>query len=903
MTIQDAELLREFVTEANEHLADIENQLLAIEAGGAEIDTDLVNTVFRGIHSIKGAAGFLGLTVVNRLAHSMENVLNLIRNRELIPTTERVEALLKSADTLCGLVNDLDNSNTCDVTTLVVQLERIQNDGQPPAPINLAPASPTPVTEFVPSPVAPPATPIVQEVPPVTSIPTEPVATPAAVETSATTDPATKAAAHGGEANIRVPVAVVEHLMNLAGELVLGRNQLVQAVQRNDRQTLNNATSGLNQVTSELQETIMRTRMQPVRVVFGRFPRLVRDLSAKLGKQVELVVSGDDVEVDKTIIEAIGDPLTHLIRNSLDHGIETPAARDACGKSRQGVVRLKAYHQAGKVRIDVEDDGGGIDPSKLRQKAVSMGLYSADRAAQLSDREAVRLIFHPGLSTAAKVTDVSGRGVGMDVVKTNIERLGGAVDVESTVGKGSTIRITLPLTLAIIPSLIVRCHGKRFAVPQLNIVELVRLRAGETADRIRRVHHSQVLRLRDTLLPLVRLDAALGWHDEHDHTPDPGAVNVLVVESSELRFGVIVDGLCDSEEIVVKPLGRHVKDSCGMAGATILGDGAVALILDIDSIVRRFGLQRAAEQAAKEDDAKTIANGRGRLKVMLFENHPDELFAVPMALVSRIERVREEQIESIGGTRILKYQGSTLPLIKLDEHLKARPSHDCRRPNVIVFNAGGSEVGLLAPRLEDIREIEVTFDTVTLREPGVLGGFVLEGRAVRLIDIFELVEKARPELKRPARPLSEVANRLAMPEAAAPAQATIVLAEDSPFFQKQVRGFLEGEGYRVEAFLDGKQAWDYLQTHPDIQLVLTDVEMPVMTGLQLARRIKDDARFQHLPVIALTTLAGQDAVAQGYAAGVNDYQIKMDRDQLLESVARLIAAQRGGNQRSLSAAR
>jgi two-component system chemotaxis sensor kinase CheA len=885
--LEDDELIQEFAVEANEHLADIESQLLSIEAAGANIDSHLVNQVFRAIHSIKGAASFLGLATINKLAHAMENVLNHIRTRELIPTSTRVNVLLKSADMLQSLIHRIAESNEQDVSEFLIVLDQINDEASGSASDEATISDAMTVTATSPVTTASPDSTAFSETAAV-----EPVAQVSAPPLLAPTKPAASTNSNSSapaDANIRVAVSVVEQLMNLAGELVLSRNQLLQAVSRGDRQALNNAAGGLDQVTSELQEAIMRTRMQPVRTVFGRFPRVVRDLSASLGKHVELIVVGDDVEVDKTIIEAIGDPLTHLIRNSIDHGIETPTVREAADKSRSGKVRLHAYHQAGKVRIDVEDDGAGINPDKLRQKAVSMGLMSTERAQQLSDRDAIRLIFHPGLSTAAAVTDVSGRGVGMDVVKTNIEKLGGTVDVESVLGRGTSIRITLPLTLAIIPSLIVHSRNQRFAIPQLNIVELVRVRPGEASRRIVQIHQSQVLRLRNTLLPLIRLDNALGCSPTTDPLKNDAGINIIVVESGTMRYGLIVDSVHDSEEIVVKPLGRHVKECSCLAGATILGDGCVALILDIDDIIRGVDLRGDLEKdlGAKDESAST-APKQERINVLLFTNDPAEMFAVPMTLICRIERIQADQIDSLGGQEILQYCGGTLPLLTLESTLKARPRPKTDNLYVVVFNTGAGEAGLITPHLEDIQEVPVAFDTVTLREPGVTGSFVLAKKTVRLLDLFELAQAAYPERYKRSMASAGGTNHIETP-GQRPVRATVLLAEDSAFFQRQVAAFLESEGFQVKAFNDGQQAWDYLQEDEHgINLVVTDIEMPFMTGLQLCSKIKSHPQLKCLPVLAMSTLAGDDDIRRGYDAGVDDYQVKMDREQLLSSVRRLL---------------
>ena len=524
--MDDRQIIDEFVVESREHLADIENQFLTIEAGGENVDIDLVNTVFRAVHSIKGAAGFFNFSSVQGLAHEMENVLNLVRNGQLVPNSSMTDVLLRAADTLRAMIEDIDHSNGVDVSHHLAKL-RILAEGQQSA--GLSPPSPTSephTADAAPAGVGQTLDLVedlilqtTAEMSPGESLPSaatprsgagDPPQAPATMHEPPARGADLKSPAPAAETSIRVPVRVLDRLMNLAGELVLSRNQLVRAVAATDRANLDAISARLNQVTSELQEAIMRTRLQVVDTVFNKFPRIVRDTCNALGKQCDLVVEGEDVELDKSIIEAIGDPLTHLIRNAMDHGLERPEMRVKAGKSPKGRIVMKAFHQAGKVNIAVSDDGAGIDAVRLKEKAVARGIITAEQARDMGERESVRLIFHPGFSTAEKVTNVSGRGVGMDVVRTNVERLGGTVNVETRVGAGTTISIKLPLTLAIIPSLIVRCGARRFAIPQASIGELVRVKSAEAEGRIHHVKNAEVLRLRGSLLPLVRLSAAIG---------------------------------------------------------------------------------------------------------------------------------------------------------------------------------------------------------------------------------------------------------------------------------------------------------------------------------------------------------------------------------------------------------
>lgn len=870
MMFEDKAIVAEFVIESNEHLADVEGQLLSMEAAGANFDSDAVNCVFRAVHSIKGAAGFLGLAKINDLAHSLENVLNRMRNRELAPNSQIIDLLLRATDLLRSLINAIgasreDEHDNYDIKPFVVALDYLHEMGVCPNQA-VQPATATPIE----TPAAATA--------PVAS--TAPVAVPNLV-------PAEVASSHepaAADANIRVPVGVLDRLMNLAGELVLSRNQLLQALNASTQAGLDTIAARVDQVTSELQEAIMQTRMQPLAHVFSRFPRVVRDLSARLGKHVDLHIHGKEVEVDKSIIEAIGDPLVHLIRNSLDHGIETPDVRLARGKKGTGTITLEASHQAGGVNIVVRDDGAGIDAAVLRAKAISKGILTAEQAAALSDREAVELIFHPGFSTAEKVTDVSGRGVGMDVVKSNITRLGGTIEINTTLGKGTQIHVKLPLTLAIIPSLIVHSGNQRFAVSQSSIHELVRVKSHEIATRISRIKGADVLRLRGRLLPLVRLGQVLGLQDAAEVNESRG-LDVIVVETGNARYGLVVDGLHDSEEIVVKPLGQHLKSCICLAGATILGDGEVALILDVGGIASFVHLSKSADEEGDAQQQQRSASSETQ-PTLLFTNHASETFGIPMAVIRRLERIRTDQIDTVGGRQMLEYDSHSLPLITLEEHIRAQPRPEQHWLYVVIFEFNGTELAVIVPTLNEIRDLPTNIDARTFREAGVIGSVVVDKQAIRLLDVYELAAKAYPQLAQPTA-------KTTVNQREAARHYRILLAEDSGFFRSQVIAFLESKGYEVVGCEDGQEAWETLQdADPPFDLVLTDIEMPNLNGFELCERIRDSESFNTLPVIALTSLAGEGDMERGLEVGVNDYQVKMDRDRLLATVARLLKGAR-----------
>ncbi|BDD87309.1 hybrid sensor histidine kinase/response regulator [Desulfofustis limnaeus] len=970
MHIEDDEILQGFIEESLEHLADIETDLLAIEETAENIDDDLVNKVFRAAHSIKGGAGFMGLTTIQELSHAMENVLGMIRGKTLVPTPEIINVLLLASDQLQQMIEDIQNSNEVDIKSHLIPLNAIANGefsaAATPGKRQVRASQAT--AEEASSPNDPPAASGANESSaPTTTFQTEtePDRAPAGLDRSEQDDandpldveqqeelfddsgvfsplehltPGNSAKENGSaakgkvETSIRVHVSLLDQLMTLAGELVLSRNQLLQTIGGEDFRNMEAVGQRIDLITSELQEAIMLTRMQPIGNVFNKFPRVVRDLSKKLGKKIDLTIIGKDVELDKTIIEAINDPLTHLVRNSVDHGIEMPEERKKLGKSESGVVVLKAFHEAGQVVIEIIDDGRGIDGDALAASAVNKGLLTVEQTQAMSEKEKVNLIFLPGFSTAKQVTDVSGRGVGMDVVKTNLDQLGGHVDIISEVGQGTTISVKLPLTLAIIPCQIIMTGGERYAIPQVNLEELLRIPAHQVKERIERVGTAEVVRLRGNLLPLIRLADVIGadrtYYDpmedsfkrdrrkqisdrrsqesplfrDKDKKQDESAaeskrpsralsdrrvspasaLNIVVVSTGSIKYGLIVDKLQDSEEIVIKPLGRHLQQCKGYAGATIMGDGRIALILDVSNLARMAkltsvdGSDRATELALAAEEAGKARKDRQAL--LVFRSADDEQFAVPLNQVERIEKIKSKEVEVVGGKRVMQYRGGSLPLMCIDDVAMVKPLADHEDLLVVVFHIASHTVGLLAIGPIDALEITADIDESTLKQTGIMGSAIINGHTTMLVNVFELTQTLHPEWfeNREVFDYGDGSGRTA---------PTILIAEDSNFFRNQVKGYLTEAGYQVVEAEDGQIAWDLLVDHRDeVTLVVTDIEMPNLNGLQLTERIKSDKRFTGLPVIALTTLAGEEDVARGRAVGVDEYHIKLDKERLMAAV-------------------
>jgi two-component system chemotaxis sensor kinase CheA len=681
------------------------------------------------------------------------------------------------------------------------------------------------------------------------------------------------------DATIRLNVGLLDSLMILAGELVLSRNQLNEAVAHDDAQGVRAGAHRVSLVTSELQEAVSLTRMQPVGSLFAKFPRLVRDLADELGKEVQLQTEGGDVELDKTILEGLSDPLTHMVRNSVDHGIELPSVRVSCNKPALGTITLRARHQAGQVVIEISDDGKGLAVEKIAASSLAKGMVTAEQLLAMSEYEKLALIFLPGVSTAEKVSNTSGRGVGMDVVKTNLDKLGGKVEIVSTPGKGSSFLIKLPLTLAIIPSLLVSSAGERFAIPQVSVGELIRIPKDQIADRIDRAGDAEIVLVRDKLFPLVHLADALGIP-----RPERGskALNVVLVDAGAFEYGLAVEDLHDTVEIVVKPMGRHLQGIRDYAGATILGDGQVAVILDVAGLAVRAGLSGSNLNAVSQQVAAGDAGGGEVYSLLLFHNGPSEPCAVPIELVTRVERVRPAQVEYLGGRRTMQYGGASLPLVTLHDVASVGDLAETQQWVVIVFERAGSPVGLVVAEPLDMVETQLALDTVTLRQPGIAGSAIINSRATLMLDIFELAETVRRRW--PEREVTE-SSPLHLPGKG----TTVLVADDSDFFRGQIKRLIEAVGYKVMTAADGEAAWEMLDGHAnEISVVTTDVEMPRLDGLGLTKRIRGDARFVRLPVIALSSLAGEDEMARGLAMGVSEYQVKLDQDQLLESIRKAV---------------
>ncbi len=748
------ELINEFLVESYENLDQYDSGLVELEKNPSSKET--VSSIFRTLHTIKGTCGFLGLSRLEAIAHAGENLLSLVREGTLPFTRPIATALLATGDAVRSILSELEKTGeegTADYSELVATLIRLQKPEAPeeesaPAPATAAAPAPKAAAPAAAKPATPPAVATVAA-PAVAPAPTPAAApkpaAPAEVKTPA--KPKAEGSEHAPAAKVtdgtvRVNVDLLDRLMNLVGELVLTRNQIVQLAGTIESAPMQAACHRLNHITTELQDRMMKTRVQPIDALWSKFPRTVRDLARMCGKEIRLETEGAETELDRTVIEAIKDPMTHLLRNSVDHGVESPDDRRAAGKNPEGRILLRAFHAAGLVTIEIVDDGGGIKVERVKTRAIERNLITAERAAQMSTQDLVNLIFLPGFSTAEAVSNISGRGVGMDVVKTQIEKIGGMVDMSTEVGKSTTCRIKIPLTLAIIPVVIVGCRGERFAIPQTNLLEVIRLDKNLTVET---VHETPVVRLRGNLLPIVFLDSVLNLKSGSRHEIQ----HLVVLQAGDRHFGLVVDTIHEAEEIVVKPLGRALMSLSCFAGATILGDGHVSLILDIYGLGTRASMFQGTRSSHTLEDESKSAAGKGAgttFDELLVFSVGGTRAAVPLDMVSRLEEFGAEQIEYSAGRQVIQYGGSIMPLISLAHALGMRdtPSSD-GRVQTIVYTEGSRSVGLLIDGVEEIVRSSVEVQP-SGRRSGVMGSAVIGKQITELIDTHELVRTHASEL-------------------------------------------------------------------------------------------------------------------------------------------------------------
>ena len=751
------EIVAEFLVESHENLDRYDQDLLALEQDPT--DREVLSSIFRTIHTIKGTCGFFGFDQLESLTHVAENLLGRLREGELLVTEEIASVLLATGDAVRTVLTTIEETGAegeHDVADLVASLTRLHAGEPAPAADEPAPAADDRLGTLLVAGGRVDAEAVDRASQQQDLLGDERrlgeiLVDSGRVEPAEVAEALAAQSANRGsvaDANIRVDVHLLDGLMNLVGELVLVRNQIVQlTTSMSTDSALSGAGQRLNLITTELQEGVMKTRMQPIGNVWSKLPRVVRDLAVQFDKQVRVEREGEDTELDKTILEAIKDPLTHLVRNAVDHGIESPEAREAAGKPAEGRLLLRAFHEGGQVNIEIADDGRGIDVERLRATAIERGVVTAEHAARMTERQVHDLVFAPGFSTAERVTNVSGRGVGMDVVRTNIERIGGTVDLQSRPGEGTTFRIKIPLTLAIIPALVVGCGGQRYAIPQVSLLELVR--TGGDGRGIEHIHGAPVYRLRGELLPLVDLRAELEADGEHVVAGDS---TIVVLQADDRQFGLIVDAVHDSAEIVVKPLGRHLKGLSVFAGATIMGDGRVGLILDTMGLAQRAHV--LSEHHTRGIDATVDGAGLqdGDATTMLVCRAGGGHLAVPLPLVDRLEEFDVARIEWSGHREVVQYRGSILPLVRLGDLLpgQAVAATDAgNRIEVIVHQtADGGLVGIVVDDIEDVATLPAALEPAS--RAGITGTAVVDGRVTEVVDLPEIVRMSGVATAAPA---------------------------------------------------------------------------------------------------------------------------------------------------------
>ena len=878
---EDAEIVKEFLVESYENLDRLDQDLIALEKDPG--DREKLASIFRTIHTIKGTSGFLAFNQLEAVTHVGESLLARLRDGMLTLTPGITTAMLAMVDAVRQMLRNIEangNEGKRDDRELISNITGLL--ATPPNAQALPPDTKGNTKVVGPTQVVP----NIGEILIGRGAPV--VAVNEAAEQQSAGDPrrigeilvengAVKPqdivdalnlqnqsrGQNASDSTIRVDVSLLDQLMNLVGELVLARNQILLASSASEESGLIATSQRLNLITTELQEGVMKTRMQPIGNIWSKFPRTVRDVALGCGKQVQIEMEGKETELDKTIIEAIKDPLTHLVRNAVDHGIESPEARRAAGKTQAGRVCLRAFHEGGQVNIEITDDGAGLNHERIREKAVQKGLVTAEQASRMNEREINNLIFIPGFSTAEKVTNVSGRGVGMDVVKTNIEKIGGIVDVQSKKGHGTTVRMKIPLTLAIIPALIVTSAGDRYAIPQVSLLELVRLEGANAQKGIELVHGAPVHRLRGKLLPLVYLNRELQVQGDHSHSKASGRldfavvrekhqqwvttleevlagkrrmgveesgsyrdctlgkwlyatglreygalkempalekahqefhenvrnvlqahndgivassqadldrvkklsheilgltalleakledVNIVVLQADERQFGLVVDEINDTEEIVVKPLNKELKGINTYAGATIMGDGKVALILDVLGLAQRANVVNEVQnRTVLEKEDKQLSDTEQtslRKAVLLFQRGESGRIAIDLGLVARLEEFPLDAVEMTGDQEVVQYRGEIMPLLRVSRVLGEQCARSVQAEqeslHVVVYTHNGRSVGLVVDRILDIVEESFAIQAQTGSQ-GVLGSAVIQKRVTDILDVPGLIAAA-----------------------------------------------------------------------------------------------------------------------------------------------------------------
>ena len=852
------ELLRDFLTETHESLDTVDVELVRFEQ--EPNNAEILANIFRLVHTIKGTCGFLGLPRLAALAHAAESLMGKFRDG--MPVTETaVTLILSTLDRIKEILEALENHQAEPTGTDADLIERLDTMSHIAAATSSSTQTRGSVAyQVLERPLKPGEATSDELEKAFRETPGPKAPRPMTSEVKNTVAPESKVAGH----SIRVNVDTLEHLMTMVSELVLTRNQFMELSRHQAETDFKVPLQRLSHVTAELQEGVMKTRMQPIGNAWQKLPRLVRDLSSELGKQIEIEMQGAETELDRQVLDMIKDPLTHMVRNSADHGIEMPAERRARGKPERATIRLAARHEGGYIIVEISDDGRGLDTGKIGAKALALGLATAADLDKLSDTQIQRFIFAAGMSTADSITGVSGRGVGMDVVQNNIDQIGGTIDVKSVPGQGAVFTIKIPLTLAIVSALIVEAAGERFAMPQVSVMELVRVRPGHE-HRIERIKNTPVLRLRNKLLPLIHLRKLLRLGDAAEREPEAGFV--VVTQIGPELFGIVVDRVFHTEEIVVKPMASKLRHIQAFSGNTILGDGAVIMILDPNGIAASFGSVRAAGIGIEiVDEGKEAISTRNKTSLLIFRAGSPAQRAVPLSLVTRLEEVDVRRIEVAGDRYLLQYRGHLMPLIRPGDCVRVKEKGS--QP-LLVFSDGDRSMALLVDEIVDIVEEEFEID-VTDERPGILGSAIVKGEATHIVDVAHYLPIAFADWFGGGN--NRARERM---------QRHLLLVDDSAFFRNMLVPVLRAAGFSVTAAASGYEARDLIRSGRMFDIVVTDLDMPGMDGLALAKAVRAD---RDIPVIALSSMTTPEMIERVRRAGFNDFVAKFDRQGLIAAI-------------------
>lgn len=890
------DLLIEFLSETNEGLEQLDLEIVRLEQNPG--DAELISSIFRIMHTIKGTCGFLSLPRLESIAHAAEDVMGRIREGKLAPSKKIISVILESLDQIkfilavlgetgiepegndaaliaClnaaanGNLQDTDNTDRATIPPSPTPVIQHTDDTKPPTPLDYNPEQFS-TTETKDSLNFESALAAIEQKPQSKQQKKERQSK-EKDDAKHHDEPKDKDA---GQA-IRVSVNLLENLMNLVSEMVLTRNQLLQVARTQNDAAYKVPLQRLSQVTSELQESVMKTRMQPIGNAWNKLPRIIRDLGVELHKKIELILIGEDTELDRQILEMIKDPLTHMVRNSADHGIEQPAERLKSGKPEIGTIRLEACQEGGYIIIRISDDGRGLNIKRIREKIIQQGLATEDEVAAMNDETVQQYIFRAGFSTAAQVTAVSGRGVGMDVVRSNIEKIGGTLELWSAEGQGSAFTIKIPLTLAIAAALIVGVGGQRFAIPQLSITELVRV-SSNSEHKLEHINGAPVLRLRERLLPLLNLHEILAIPQNND-THKNKSQFIVVSQVGGNSFGFIVDKVYDTEEIVVKPVAPILRNISVFSGNTILGDGSVIMILDPNGVAARIGNTAKQKPALYNTEFKSDRNDTDTLSLLIFKVGDNTPRAVPLALIARLEEISLESIEYSNGQAVVQYRDTLMPLLSIIED-NNNPITEGTKP-VLVFADNNRAMGIIVDEITDIIDEPIKI-SIRSDSPGYIGSAIVQGKATDIIDAHYYIHKA-------FRDWFKISND-SVNEQSTHHKHRILLVDDSSFFRNLLVPVLRASGYHCTAVETARAALELRQHGDMFDLIISDIEMPEMNGLDFAREVSQNGIWSSVPIIALSAHTDTESFQRGREAGFIDYVSKFDRDALIQTIARTL---------------